>query len=230
MKENSQDPAQVMIVAPISSLRVGLNTILAGTPGIEIVAEAAGLDGSGLLPPQAEIVVAALVEIPSETWLLSVLESYPQVTFLFLINAAAGLPAFVFPSNRVLGILNLNAGPEEIGAAIGALKTGFSVIDPLTVGEIKFFRESPGKQQIGSGQVQGLVNDDRAVLLDPLTGREIEILQALALGLTNKEIARRLAISEHTVKFHITSIYSKLGANNRTEAVRQGVHLGIITI
>ncbi len=83
---------------------------------------------------------------------------------------------------------------------------------------------------MGTGVVPGEIDDGEGVLAEALTGREVEILQALALGLTNKEIARRNAISEHTVKYHVASIYSKLGVNNRTEAVRQGVHLGIITM
>ncbi len=66
--------------------------------------------------------------------------------------------------------------------------------------------------------------------IEALTPRETEILQVLALGLTNKEIARQFSISEHTVKYHVDSIFSKLGVNNRTEAVRKGVHLGIILI
>ena len=65
---------------------------------------------------------------------------------------------------------------------------------------------------------------------EPLTPRESEILQHLAQGLTNKQIAWKLSISEHTVKFHISSIYGKLGATNRTEAVRMGARHGIILL
>ncbi len=230
MKENNADPAQVMIVAPISSLRVGLRTVLASLSGIDVVAEAAGLDNSGLLPPQVEIVVAALLDPPAGAWLLDLLESYSRVAFLFLINAAGSLPALIFPLNRAIGILNINALPEDITAAIGSLKAGFSVFDPLTVGEIRFLRGASEKQSMGTRLVQDENEDDEGALAEALTGREIEILQALALGLTNKEIARQYAISEHTVKYHVASIFSKLGVNNRTEAVRQGVHLGIITM
>ncbi len=219
-----------MIVAPISSLRVGLRTILAGLPGIDITAEAAGLDGTGELPPQVEIVIAALLEIPGETRFIDLLDSYPQATFLFLINTSAPLPSFMLPANRALGVLNLNARREELDAAVGALTAGFSVVDPLLVGDVKFYRAAPGKQDQGMFLAQSEDNDDQDLLTDALTGREIEILQALALGLTNKEIARRFAISEHTVKYHLASIFSKLGVNNRTEAVRQGFHLGMITI
>ncbi len=219
-----------MIVAPISSLRVGLRTILAGLPGIDITAEAAVLDGSGELPPQVEIVIAALLDIPGETWFIDLLDSYPQAAFLFLINTSAALPSLMLPAKRALGVLNLNARREEIDAAIGAIKTGFSVIDPLLVGDVRFYREAPGKGDQRTILPQSLDNEDQELQADALTGREIEILQALALGLTNKEIARQFAISEHTVKYHIASIYSKLGVNNRTEAVRQGVHLGLITI
>jgi DNA-binding NarL/FixJ family response regulator len=69
-----------------------------------------------------------------------------------------------------------------------------------------------------------------APLEEPLTAREREVLELLSEGLSNKLIARKLQISEHTVKFHISSVYAKLGASSRTEAVRRGAHLGLIAI
>ena len=64
--------------------------------------------------------------------------------------------------------------------------------------------------------------------VDPLTPRELEVLQHLAQGLPNKSIARRLNISDHTVKFHVNAIMSKLGAQSRTEAVVKATQLGLI--
>ena len=64
----------------------------------------------------------------------------------------------------------------------------------------------------------------------PLTRREIEVLQLLAEGLPNKSIADRLGISDQTVKFHVASIFSKLGASNRTDAVRLGLRRGMIDV
>ena len=65
---------------------------------------------------------------------------------------------------------------------------------------------------------------------EALTVREREVLELLSRGLPNKLIARRLQISEHTVKFHVSSIYAKLGASSRTDAVSRGVRRGLITI
>jgi DNA-binding NarL/FixJ family response regulator len=65
---------------------------------------------------------------------------------------------------------------------------------------------------------------------EPLTARESEVLQMLASGLANKEIASRLAISEHTVKFHVASILGKLGAASRTEAVAIGIRRGLVLL
>lgn len=67
-------------------------------------------------------------------------------------------------------------------------------------------------------------------LPEPLTPREREVLQMLASGLANKEIATRLTISEHTVKFHVASILGKLGAASRTEAVALGIRLGLVLL
>lgn len=66
--------------------------------------------------------------------------------------------------------------------------------------------------------------------VEPLTSREVEVLELLAEGLSNKGIAARLDISDQTVKFHVAAISGKLGAHNRTEAVRLGVRRGLITL
>jgi DNA-binding NarL/FixJ family response regulator len=71
---------------------------------------------------------------------------------------------------------------------------------------------------------------DDDVIDEPLTPREIEVLELLAEGLPNKAIAERLRISDQTVKFHVSSISGKLGAANRTDAVRRAVRRGLITL
>ncbi len=71
--------------------------------------------------------------------------------------------------------------------------------------------------------------DDESVD-EPLTNREVQVLELLAEGLSNKGIAVRLAISDQTVKFHVASISGKLGAANRTDAVRRAVRRGLITL
>lgn len=72
--------------------------------------------------------------------------------------------------------------------------------------------------------------DDEAGFEEPLTSREIQVLELLAEGLPNKAIAARLGISDQTVKFHVASIAGKLGAANRTDAVRRAVRRGLITL
>jgi DNA-binding NarL/FixJ family response regulator len=71
--------------------------------------------------------------------------------------------------------------------------------------------------------------DDRA-FEEPLTAREVQVIELLAEGLPNKAIAARLGISDQTVKFHLASISGKLGAANRTDAVRRAVRRGLITL
>ncbi len=68
------------------------------------------------------------------------------------------------------------------------------------------------------------------MLLTGCTERELQVLELLAQGLANKQIALALGISEHTVKFHLSGIYTKLGASSRTEAVRLGVRQGLILL
>jgi DNA-binding NarL/FixJ family response regulator len=73
-------------------------------------------------------------------------------------------------------------------------------------------------------------DDDAEWIDEPLTRREIDVLQLLAEGLPNKSIAGRLGVSDQTVKFHVASILSKLGATNRTDAVRRALRRGLINL
>ena len=93
-------------------------------------------------------------------------------------------------------------------------------------------RQQPGDRK-GRPYILGdfeIDNIDVVLPDEALTVREREVLELLSRGLPNKLIARRLQISEHTVKFHVSSIYAKLGASSRTDAVSRGVRRGLITL
>jgi len=80
------------------------------------------------------------------------------------------------------------------------------------------------------GQSAMLESITYELLDEPLSGRGREVLEHLSQGLSNKMIARQLGISEHTVKFHVSSLYTKLGASSRADAVSRGARRGLITL
>jgi DNA-binding NarL/FixJ family response regulator len=109
------------------------------------------------------------------------------------------------------------ATAEEIVAAIQASVAGLIVLHPDALHSVL----SP----LSSGDQPESHPSDR--ILSP---REIEVLRMIAEGLGNKEIASKLGISDHTVKFHISAIFAKLGASSRTEAVIIGIREGLIMV
>jgi two-component system, NarL family, response regulator YdfI len=116
----------------------------------------------------------------------------------------------------VKAILPRDSGMEEILAAIQAAHAGLVLLDANVIQNLASRIPAPSAQP--------------APALDDLTPREIEVLRMLAEGLGNREMAARLGISDHTVKFHISSILDKLGAATRTEAVTMGIRMGIILL
>jgi DNA-binding NarL/FixJ family response regulator len=76
----------------------------------------------------------------------------------------------------------------------------------------------------------GAAGDPEGSVVEPLTARESEVLDLVAQGLSNKAIARRLGISDQTVKFHIAAIFGKLGVTNRTEAARSALRKGLVSM
>ena len=145
-----------------------------------------------------------------------------------VITSAAGAPIILITDevsradlrrllhSGVRAVLGHEAAQHEILAAIEAVSAGLTALAP---------------EQLDLLLPSTADNDESEPWLhESLTARESEVLAMLAEGTSNKEIAARLKISEHTAKFHVSSILAKLGATTRTEAVSRGVRQGLIVI
>jgi NarL family two-component system response regulator YdfI len=113
----------------------------------------------------------------------------------------------------IRGVLAWDATPQEIEGAVHAVAAGLTVTTPASLAELL-------------PQSQPFAED----LAQPLSERELEVLDLLAEGLSNKLIGHRLSISEHTVKTHVASIFAKLGVSSRTEAVSQAIRRGLVML
>lgn len=138
-----------------------------------------------------------------------------------LIAHCNGLPVVaLLPNAEEDGLQALRAGARAIlGSGAGAAKIAAAVSGAFH-----------GLAVLPAGAVRGPDALSTLETPEPLTPREIEILGLLAAGDSNKTIAARLYISVHTVKFHISSILTKLGVSSRTEAVALGLRLGIVLL
>jgi DNA-binding NarL/FixJ family response regulator len=208
---------RVYIIAPTPAMQVGLRTILA-TGEMQVVGEASTPAEFTMGLAGIDVVVVAEEEL---------LESLHRTV------AEGSTPALVVLSNnnnRLMSTLNAlsphgwgvvppDASAAQLQAAVLAAAQGLITI-PATLVE-QMLEQRPAVQ---------LSDIDTASPDEALTTREREVLELLSRGLPNKLIARRLQISEHTVKFHVSSIYTKLGAASRTDAVSRGVRRGLITL
>ena len=200
---------RVTIVSPTPALRIGLRELLGRQSDIQVVAEAAELEGVN--ENETDVAVAAPV---SSARLLG---SRSTFAILFLTDDIRSVLPILNSNAPAWGILSTEAGEDELAAAVRALAEGLWVGAPVLVRDL--IRLS-GRREISS--------EDATV--EQLTAREMEVIQLMAQGLANKQIALALGISEHTVKFHLSSLYAKLGISSRTEAVKRGIELGLISL
>lgn len=211
---------RIWVCAAKAIARAGLESILRSQATFEILGSSSNLE--------------ALLEFESDLQpdviLLEWLENDEEFFGELLFDRETVNPAIVVLSDRdrddrivellsigVRGILPREATAEEIVSAVAAAAAGLIVLHPD-------FTES--WSSVPSFRTQVLPTETT----EALTLREIEVLQMLAQGLGNKAIASRLSISEHTVKFHISSIFTKLNASSRTEAVMLGLRQGFILL
>jgi DNA-binding NarL/FixJ family response regulator len=219
---------RVGVVAHSAIVRAGLTALLSAQSGFTVVGAA---EPDTLLQAidrwQAEVIVLEIEGSDEDMaillpWFELKLEPgfEPTLSPQIIVLLDEAEPETVRELLRlgVRGILPQAIGSGEITAAIEAVAMGLIVLHPDF-----------------SDELQPALTDLPAPLrarptTAPLTPREMEVLQMIAEGMSNKTIARRLHLSEHTIKFHISSIFSKLQVSSRTEAVIAGTRLGLILL
>lgn len=205
-----QEPIRVLVVAAYPAVRAGLRAMLEGHDGIEVVGEAARLAVAEVAFQPADVIV---IEVDPDTD--SVAESLEDTSIQLPIVMLAEEPEAYqeLPlDGRPAAYLLRSAAADEISAAVQAVVRGLVVLDP----------------SVAAPSVRAPVAGSDGV--GPLTERELDVLRLLALGLPNKGIALQLGISEHTVKFHVGSILSRLNAASRTEAVMLAARRGLLPL
>ena len=207
-------PVRVFVVASTPMSRAGLRTMLEAVEesGVRVVGEASSTAAPEAFAGDTEAdVFLAADEESLEAAALAVADDGTQSLVLLADDEGATARLRALPL-RGWGVVPPDAPPEELGAAVLAAAQGLTVLPrPLA---------------------ERLLHEPAVVeeLSEPLTTREREVLEALGRGLSNRLIALELHISEHTVKFHISSLYAKLGVGNRAEAVSQGARRGLISL
>lgn len=207
-----------MVAAASAVRRAGLESIVRSEPDLHLAASTGALARLDLL---AQNVNADVVLIDSGSLPEALASSSSAIVLLTEASGARNISRLL--KSGVRAILPRESDPDDIVAAIYAAYRGQVLLSAEVADTLAAVFADP---------VEDSENDQEqeTEMLEEITPREIEILRLLAEGLANKDVARHLGISEHTVKFHISSILEKLGAATRTEAVTLGIRRGLIPI
>lgn len=207
------EPLRVFIIADDPLVRAGVAALLDDQSIAAVVGQAASTGdlAAALEASDPEVIVWDAGGDPSAASArLAALDpdDHPTVALIADEKDAADVLAA-----GARGLLPRDVDPSTLLTALQAVASGLLVLDPSfsPVAQPARGRESPP-------------------MTEDLTPRELEVLQLMAEGLSNKEIARRLGLSEHTAKFHVNAVLSKLDAHSRTEAVTRAARTGLIIL
>jgi len=201
----SEDTPEVLVVAEDPIVRSALLGLLSGQSF-----EVQGASPAAVDEAQADVLVWDLgsdARIAVDR--LRELEDAGAQVIALLPSGAPAAAAFAAGAHGLL--LREGASARVLSAAVNAVQAGLVVVDPALASSVMPTR-------------------DRTPLAEELTAREQQVLQHLSEGLANKEIAAKMHISDHTVKFHVNAILAKLGVTSRTEAVVQAAKRGLVIL
>jgi len=201
-------------------VRMALKTLLEGEPDLEVVGEAADTESAveGAVATRPDVLLLDLrmpggggVEVCRR-----VKELIPETSVLVITSFDDDEEVFGVLEAGASGYLMKDTRPERIAHAIRSVVEGQAVFDAAVA------------NRIISGRTNG--TNGNAILADPLSERELEVLELMAKGHSNKEIGRQLWIGETTVKTHVSHILRKLGQGDRTQAVLAALKAGIVQL
>jgi len=213
-KRSAGGAIRVAVAATSAVRRAGLESIVRGDADLHLAGSFGALSSLASFARGTDLDVI-VIDSDSITDLLHVPAPDTAIVLLTEISDARSISRLL--RSGVRAILSNESDPQDLISAIYAAYGGLVLLSKPTAESLAAVY---GDQPLEVGDE----------LSEEITSRETEVLSMLAEGLVNKDIAVRLGISEHTVKFHISSILDKLGASTRTEAVTLGIRRGLIPI
>ncbi len=201
---------RVFVIARSTVVRTGLESIVQSSSVLELAGASEWARFGRADLHSSDALLADLGEV--ETDLIQSLARLP-VPVVLLVEAWDQELLNAILRSGIRGVISAESGSDEIEGAIQAVNAGLVAIAPAA-----------------SALLLGEARQPTEALPEPLSDRETEVLSLIAEGLSNKIIAFRLNISEHTVKTHVTAILAKLGAASRTEAVAQAIRRGLVML
>jgi DNA-binding NarL/FixJ family response regulator len=216
------EPIRVLLVDDQALFRESLGMLLAAQADLDVVGEApngaVALERIPTLRPHVVLMDLRMPVMDGVTATRQVRNSFPDVQVIALTTFDDDADVFAALGAGALGYLLKDVSGETLVAAVRAAARGEAFLQPsITTKVVQAFSRravpTPAATQ---------------PLAEPLSARELEILQLLAGGATNREIAAALVLAEGTVKNHLTNILGKLGARDRAQAVLMARDLGLI--
>ena len=216
------EPIQVLLADDHTLFRKGIRNLLEQMQGFEVVGEAAnGEEAVNQAREMVPDVILMDIMMPGFNGIeatANILQENPHIGVILVTMIDDYESVFSGMRAGALGYVLKEAEPEELRRAIEAANRGEVLLCPIIAKKVmQHFGTNPEQQQPG-------------LPYNELTARELQVLQAAADGLSNKEIAGNLVISEKTVKNHIANIFSKLQVNDRTQAVVSALRKGLVSI
>ena len=216
------EPIRVLVVDDQELFRRGLVMLLGVEPGIEVVGEAGdGVEGTNLAASAAPDVVLLDVRMPKRSGIeacVAIKETVPSAKIIMLTVSDEEADLYEAVKSGASGYLLKDSSIEEVAQAVRVVSDGQSLISPSMA--VKLIDEFKQMSQ----------PDRSPVSTFRLTERELEVLRLVAQGLNNKDIAKKLFISENTVKNHVRNLLEKLQLHSRMEAVLYAVREKIVEL
>jgi DNA-binding NarL/FixJ family response regulator len=217
----SPEPVGVLIVDDDKLMRAGLRAVFSSDEAIEVVGEAAdgraAIDSARRLGPDVVLMDVRMPEMDGITATREVLAAAPETRVVIVTTFEEDDYVFGALAAGASGFLLKRTGPEELIAAIHTVADGEALLSPSVTRRVI--------ERMASQPTLGEPDEAR---VEELTGREREVLELIAAGLTNAEIAERLVIEESTVKTHVKRVLMKLDLRDRVQAVIFAYESGLI--